>query len=377
MMITKQLLLLCLLLLSTMSTTTAANPLKKIFGDKNTKEAQRKVMEEAAGASGNTCDGALAKSLVHANEMQAKSDAERDAVQEENTKLNARMTKVLADYANTKTTLDDRIAQLESDVMLITAEAKDRLEKRQRELDDYVGQSEEAAKKTKAKHEEALRQTQAWWLAKTEDMDNEYASKEEELTKEATEHAEKLKADLTGQIETLTATIATLREENAKTVAELTAEAATNISRTEQELMSKHDKKHEELEAIKKKSEEERLALLREKEEHATMLMSDLDLNKKTLEEQHNSVVEELKVEMATKEKNAMDVVRAKEVELETKMEGIKKEAEKQLEESKGQHSKEMTALMASIKAMEKDHDDLEQKMGDMESRYASAAKVS
>eukprot|EP00545_Synedropsis_sp_CCMP1620_P011304 CAMPEP_0119031478 /NCGR_PEP_ID=MMETSP1176-20130426/41565_1 /TAXON_ID=265551 /ORGANISM="Synedropsis recta cf, Strain CCMP1620" /LENGTH=626 /DNA_ID=CAMNT_0006987873 /DNA_START=33 /DNA_END=1913 /DNA_ORIENTATION=- len=362
---TKQLLLL-LLLVSTSSA--KANPLKKMFGSRQ----QQKAMDDAAGgASTKTCDANLANSLVKAHDLQAKAEGQRDASKAESHMATKKTERLLAEYASTKTTLDDRIAELE----LMEAQGKDRLEKRQRELDNYVKAAEDKLAKLVAKHEEALRQTQAWWVAKAEDTDKAFLVKEAAGKQEADASVQLTETALQAKIVQLESDISTLSETNTRQVAALHAEAATSMSNQERALNSKHDKKQAELEATKKMAEEERLTLLREKEEHANMLISDLDMNKKTLEDEHNSVVSTLKIEMATKEKEAIATVRAKEEELETKMEVIKKEAQHQLDESKGQHSKEMTKLVASIKAMEKDHDDLETKMTQMGRQYKEAAR--
>jgi hypothetical protein len=361
-----------LLALLLVAGTAYANPLKKVFGGQM---KQQKAVMEAAGGGG--CDAALAKSLVDANDRQEKAETERDTVKVQFTKANAEVDRLVTEYATTKSTLEERIVTLETDIAAIQTDATKQLEQRQRELDEYVKVATEQTENALAKHQEDLRETQAWWKAKTDDMEKDFALKEATFKKEATETVQELETTLSSKIAQLESTIVDSQATNKQHMEELYAEAAKNISMKERELTSKHDETHAELEATKKKAEQERIQLLREQEEHANMLMTDLDLNKKTLEEQHNLVVTSLKVEMATKEKEAMEVVRAKEVELETKMESIKAEAQRQLEDHKGQHSKEMTKLMASIKAMEKDHDDLEEKMGQMERRYAAAANVS
>ena len=332
----------------------------------------------------NTCDSALAKSLVQLTEEKDIVGVERDEARE-----------------NHRTALEE-IGKLA--LKLATIEAA--LAASKEELVDYAKAVEDKEKSMIQRFEEKGIESQKWWTAKTEDMEKLHAEKEATLQQASDDTLELVQMELNVKIATLEDLLTKIEEEKNQALAAAKEEAEKAIAVKELEIADKHDQnqveleaakkeaydvklalikeiedKHEqnqvELEAAKKEAHEVKLALLKEKEDIADQLALDHDAQKRSLEEENNERLVTLKQMLETKEKLVMEQVTAKENAVEGRVTKIQQEAEKLLKDKEGHYTKELEKLVKSIKDMKKEHDTLEKKTDVLTIKYDTASRVS
>ena len=303
----------------------------------------------------NTCDSALAKSLVQLTEEKDIVGVERDEARE-----------------NHRTALEE-IGKLA--LKLATIEAA--LAASKEELVDYAKAVEDKEKSMIQRFEEKGIESQKWWTAKTEDMEKLHAEKEATLQQASDDTLELVQMELNVKIATLEDLLTKIEEEKNQALAAAKEEAEKAIAVKELEIADKHDQNQVELEAAKKEAHEVKLALLKEKEDIADQLALDHDAQKRSLEEENNERLVTLKQMLETKEKLVMEQVTAKENAVEGRVTKIQQEAEKLLKDKEGHYTKELEKLVKSIKDMKKEHDTLEKKTDVLTIKYDTASRVS
>ena len=362
--------LIVVVLLISRTTTHAANPLKKLLGGGMAKA-------DDSDDRMNTCDSALAKSLVQAHDEKSQIEMERDAARADYARAVADMDRLGAEWASTKDSLTNQIEQLTIDKHALEEESALQRTASTDELQHTLRVADERQKETQTKMEEQLAQAQEFWTTKMDEMDKVYAESYEALKAESEATLRRVQNELNEKIESLKSSLIKMGQEKEQQLSTLRLEMTNASNEKERELLEKYDKKNAELELFKKNAEEERLALLEEKEKVAKLLAEDLSTQKRLLEEHYGQIVTTLRNELESTKKIAIDQLKAKEEEAETQMTKIRQEAEKYLQDTRVRHAKEVEQFSRSIKRLKNDQVQLTKTKDELERKYLAAAKVS
>lgn len=325
----------------------------------------------------NTCDSALAKSLVQAHDEKAQIEIERDAARADHAKTLGDMDRLSVECTATKESLTHQVEQLTIDKQALEEASDLQRTECANELQHTLRVADERQKETQSKMEEQLEQAQQDWSKTMDDMDKAYAESYEALKAESEATLERVQNELNEKIESLKISLINMGKEKEQQLTALRLEMTAAREEMERELLEQYDKKNAELELVKKNSKEERQALLEEKEKVAKLLADDLSAQKQALEEHYSQIVTTLRDELEITKKNAIDQLTAKEDEAQTRMTKIQQEAEKYLEDTRGRHAKEVEQLSKSMKKLKNDHMQLSKKKDELERKYLAAAKVS
>lgn len=368
---TRRLVLTVLLVLVSRTTRAdAANPLKRLLNGPMSKSS-----DETNNA--NTCDNALAKSLVLANDEKDQMEKERDEALANHAKALDTIAQLSSELESTKDSLSKRIQELEqTEALLREASALERAAS-EKELETTVLEAEEKQQSMQTSFDKRLEELHELWTTKMEEKEAGHADQVAALKAESEASVNRIKKDMEEKIVALQSSLVTLEKEHEQQLAAVRQEAASSIEEVERQLTKKYDDKHAELEQFKLQAEEERLRILRIKEEDAKSLEDEHLSYRRTLEDQHSQIVADLKERIEANEKKAFKQLQARENELESRMNDMQREAKKQLQDVQASHAKELKNLVKTIETMEADHSRLGRKMNSLQRKYDAAAKVS
>ena len=368
------LLIVLLVLVSRTTSADAVNPLKKFLNGGMTKSLDDSA---SPGSGGNTCDNALAKSLVMANDEKELVEKERDEARKNHAMALDNVAQLSSELASTKETLSKRIHDLEhSEARLRQASALQRAAS-EKELETAILEAEKKVRSMQTMFDDTMEKSEKLWTTKMEKKESALSDLVAALKAESETTLGRVKDELEEKIATLEGALETVEKEHAQQLAAARQEAATTLHEVKRQLTEKYDDKHAEVERIKIQAEEERLKILRTKEEDARSLMDEHSSLKRSLEDQHSRLVLELKQEMESSESKANERLRAREDELASQMKKMQRDAKTQLQDAKASHAKEVENLAKTIETMKSDHSRLEKKMKALQRDYDAATKVS
>lgn len=367
---TRRLVLTVLLVLVSRTTRAdAANPLKRLLNGPMSKSS-----DETNNA--NTCDNALAKSLVLANDEKDQMEKERDEALANHAKALDTIAQLSSELESTKDSLSKRIQELEqTEALLREASALERAAS-EKELETTVREAEEKQQSMQTSFDKRLEESHELWTTKMEEKEAGHADQVAALKAESEASVDRIKKDMEEKIVALQSSLVTLEKKHEQQLAAVRQEAASSIEEVERQLTKKYDDKHAELEQFKLQAEEERLRILRIKEEDAKSLEDEHLSYRRTLEDQHSHIVADLKERIEANEKKAFKQLQARENELESRMNDMQREAKRQLQDVQASHANELKNLVKTIETMEADHSRLGRKMNSLQRKYDAAAKV-
>ncbi len=362
---------LILLLVSRTTSADAANPLKRLLNGPMSKSS------EETNSGSNTCDNALAKSLVLANDEKDIMEKERDEARTNHAETLDIVSQLSSELESTKDSLSKRIQDLEHIEALLREAAVLQRAASEKELETAVREAEEKQQSMQTSFDFKLDELHKSWTTKVEEREANHADQVAALKAESEASVGRIKKEMEEKILALQSSMVTLEKEHEQQLAAVRQEAEASVQDVEQRLTTMYDDKHAELEKIKRQAEEERRAILKFKEQDAKRLVEEHLSQRHSMELQHSQIVADLKEKIENNEKKAIERLKVREKELKSRMDTMQHEAKKQLQDVQASHANELENLVKTIETMEADHSRLGRKMSSLQRKYEAAAKVS
>ena len=351
------------------SSSDAANPFKKLLNGGMTKP-----LDESGGS---TCDSALAKSLVVANEQIAQVELERNEARSNHEMALDTIARLSSELESTKDSLTARILELEQSLHDVQEKSAAEREAFQEEIRATVEAVQKKEYGMQAVFDHQLQESVTWWTTETAKLKDDHAKQIAVLKAESQASQEQVEIQMKEKIATLEKSIFLLQERHKHQVEAVRKEAAEAIQSMEQELNKSSGDVTAELERTKKQAEEDKLEILRKSEKKIQRLMQEHNNHVGTLKDQHEELVQKLNLDLQVAEKLALEKLKAREQELQAQMEQLELELKEELEEAQRIHVQEQTKHAKSMQKMEKDVSGLISKVKKLERKYDSAQSVS